>query len=63
MRDGGETSNDRRPRSHNSRRLGGYNQQLETTMKIEFRHDVDQVLKDGKTLQKPILLDFSAAPM
>jgi hypothetical protein len=33
------------------------------TMKIEFRHDVDQVLKDAKSQQKPVLLDFSAAPM
>jgi hypothetical protein len=32
-------------------------------MKIGFRHDVDQVLKDAKSQQKPVLLDFSAAPM
>lgn len=32
-------------------------------MKIEFRHDVDQVLNDAKTQRKPLLLDFSAAPM
>jgi hypothetical protein len=30
---------------------------------ITFRSDVDQVLKDGKTQQKPVLLDFNAAPM
>ena len=32
-------------------------------MEINFRHDVDQVLKDAKAQQKPALLDFSAAPM
>jgi len=32
-------------------------------MEINFRHDVDQVLKDAKTQQKRVLLDFSAAPM
>ena len=32
-------------------------------MTINFRHDVDQVLRDAKDQQKPILLDFSAAPM
>jgi hypothetical protein len=32
-------------------------------MKIEFRHDVDQALRDAKSQQKPVLLDFSAAPM
>ncbi len=32
-------------------------------MEINFRHDVDQVLKDAKAPQKPVLLDFSAAPM
>jgi len=32
-------------------------------MPINFRHDVDQVLKEGKTQQKSVLLDFSAAPM
>ena len=32
-------------------------------MEINFRHDVDQVLKDTKKQQKPVLLDFSAAPM
>ena len=32
-------------------------------MKIEFRHDVDQVLSDAKSQNKPVLLDFSAAPM
>jgi hypothetical protein len=32
-------------------------------MKIDFRHDVDQVLQDAKTQRKPVLLDFSAAPM
>jgi len=32
-------------------------------MPINFRHDVDQVLKDSKAQRKPLLLDFSAAPM
>jgi len=32
-------------------------------MEINFRHDVDQVLKDAKAQQQPVLLDFSAAPM
>jgi len=32
-------------------------------MKIDFRHDVDQVLEDAKRQRKPVLLDFSAAPM
>jgi len=35
----------------------------EVNMEINFRHDVDQVLKDAKAQQKPVLLDFSAAPM
>jgi hypothetical protein len=32
-------------------------------MPTEFRHDVDNVLKDAKNQGKPVLLDFSAAPM
>ncbi len=32
-------------------------------MKIDFRHDVDQVLEDAKMQRRPVLLDFSAAPM
>lgn len=32
-------------------------------MPIQFRRDVDQVLKDAKAQLKPVLLDFSAAPM
>ena len=32
-------------------------------MPIQFRHDVDQVLNEAKAQQKPVLLDFSAAPM
>ena len=35
----------------------------EHAMPILFRRDVDQVLKDAKAQQKPVLLDFSAAPM
>jgi uncharacterized protein YyaL (SSP411 family) len=36
---------------------------MEATMKIEWRRDVEQVLRDAKAQQKPVLLDFSAAPM
>jgi hypothetical protein len=32
-------------------------------MEIKFEHDVDSVLNDAKKQQKPVLLDFSAAPM
>ena len=32
-------------------------------MPINFRHDVDTVLKEAKKQIKPVLLDFSAAPM
>jgi hypothetical protein len=32
-------------------------------MEIKFNHDVDRVLEDAKKLNKPVLLDFSAAPM
>jgi hypothetical protein len=32
-------------------------------MEIKFRHDVDKVLKESKDQNKPVLLDFSAAPM
>jgi hypothetical protein len=32
-------------------------------MNINFRHDVDQVLAEAKSQRKPVLLDFSAAPM
>jgi hypothetical protein len=32
-------------------------------MPINFRHDVDTVLKEAKKQNKPTLLDFSAAPM
>jgi hypothetical protein len=32
-------------------------------MEIDWRHDIDQVLKDARTQGKPVLLDFSAAPM
>ncbi len=32
-------------------------------MEIAFRHDVDRVLEDAKAQKKPVLLDFSAAPM
>jgi hypothetical protein len=32
-------------------------------MEIKFNHDVDRVLEDAKKQTKPVLLDFSAAPM
>ena len=32
-------------------------------MPIEFRHDVENVLNEAKKQNKPVLLDFSAAPM
>jgi len=30
---------------------------------IKWRHDIDQVLKDAGQQKRPVLLDFSAAPM
>ena len=39
------------------------NNPSENPMEIKFRHDVDNVLKEAKKQNKPILLDFSAAPM
>jgi hypothetical protein len=35
----------------------------ERSMEIRFRHDVENVLKEAKNQNKPVLLDFSAAPM
>ena len=32
-------------------------------MEIKFSHDVDSVLEEAKKQNKPVLLDFSAAPM
>jgi hypothetical protein len=32
-------------------------------MEISWRHDIDRVFSDAHTRQKPVLLDFSAAPM
>jgi hypothetical protein len=32
-------------------------------MEIQFRHDVDNVLREAAEQKKPVLLDFSAAPM
>ena len=32
-------------------------------MEIQWRHDVEQVLRDARAQQRPVLLDFSAAPM
>jgi len=34
-----------------------------TTQDITWRHDYDNALKDAQRQGKPILLDFSAAPM
>jgi hypothetical protein len=32
-------------------------------MAINFRHDVDTVLREATQQNRPVLLDFSAAPM
>ncbi len=32
-------------------------------MAINWRHDIDRVLEDAREQRKPVLLDFSAAPM
>lgn len=32
-------------------------------MEIRWRHDVDTVLAEAQVQQRPVLLDFSAAPM
>ena len=32
-------------------------------MEITWRHDVDRALEDAKAQGRPVLLDFSAAPM
>lgn len=32
-------------------------------MEIQWRRDVDAAMKEAKTAGKPLLLDFSAAPM
>jgi len=32
-------------------------------MTITWRHDIDSVLAEAKAGSKPVLLDFSAAPM
>ena len=32
-------------------------------MPIAWRHDIDTVLGESETQRRPILLDFSAAPM
>ena len=37
--------------------------EVKDTMEIKFRHDPDQVLAEAKQQKKPVLLDFSAAPM
>ncbi len=35
----------------------------ETQTSIQWRKDVDQALQEAKRLSRPVLLDFSAAPM
>ena len=37
--------------------------EVQDTMEIKFRHDADQVLAEAKQQKKPVVLDFSAAPM
>jgi hypothetical protein len=37
--------------------------QEEAIMEIQFRHDVDTVIENAKQEKKPVILDFSAAPM
>ena len=32
-------------------------------MEVQWRHDIDKVLAEAREGRKPILLDFSAAPM
>jgi hypothetical protein len=32
-------------------------------MRITWRNDIDNVLKDAEALNKPVLVDFTAAPM
>jgi hypothetical protein len=31
-------------------------------MPINWRHDVDSILKEAKAQRRPVLLDFNAAP-
>jgi hypothetical protein len=35
----------------------------EDSMAVNFRHDVERVLEEAKEQKKPVILDFSAAPM
>jgi hypothetical protein len=35
----------------------------EAFMGIQWRHDIDQALDDARRENRPVLLDFSAAPM
>lgn len=32
-------------------------------MNISWRHDIDRVLEEAREQRRPVLLDFSAAPM
>jgi hypothetical protein len=34
-----------------------------TAKEINFNHDVDRLLDEARVQKKPVLLDFSAAPM
>jgi hypothetical protein len=36
---------------------------MEVTMEINWRHDIEKVLADAGASGKPVLFDFSAAPM
>lgn len=38
-------------------------QNTEATMAIQWKHDLDAALQRARDAEKPILLDFSAAPM
>ena len=51
------------PRGHVACTLASGHPTKEIPMEIKFRHDVDNVLKEAKKQTKPVLLDFSAAPM
>ena len=32
-------------------------------MQIQWRHDLERALQEARTTNRPVLLDFSAAPM
>jgi hypothetical protein len=35
----------------------------EVTMQIDWRSDIDALLNEARAAEKPVLLDFNAAPM